>query len=71
MTVEIPNKVEDLPTSKTRFIGKAVDRVEDPQLLTGRAAFIDNLTMPGMARMIEISSTMMWLIPVRPVNSPA
>ena len=29
------------------------------------------VTMPGIARMIDRSSTMMWLIPVWPVNSPA
>jgi CO/xanthine dehydrogenase Mo-binding subunit len=46
--VTIPNRIADLPTSRARFIGRPVDRVEDPLLLTGRAEFIDNLTFPGM-----------------------
>jgi len=46
--VTIPNRIEDLPTSQARFIGRTVDRVEDPMLLTGRAEFIDNLSFPGM-----------------------
>jgi CO/xanthine dehydrogenase Mo-binding subunit len=37
-----------MPTSERRWIGREVNRVEDPQLLTGRTAFIDNLTLPGM-----------------------
>ncbi|MCP4035576.1 MAG: xanthine dehydrogenase family protein molybdopterin-binding subunit [bacterium] len=45
---EIPNKIEDLPTSKTRFVGKAVPRVEDPALITGEVEFIDNASRPGM-----------------------
>jgi len=48
MAVEIPKSIADLPNSAPRFIGKAVNRVEDPALLTGRAAFIDNWTLPGM-----------------------
>ncbi|MCP5044439.1 MAG: xanthine dehydrogenase family protein molybdopterin-binding subunit [bacterium] len=45
---KIPNKIEDLPTSKTRFVGKAVPRVEDPALITGEVEFIDNASRPGM-----------------------
>jgi carbon-monoxide dehydrogenase large subunit len=48
MAVEIPKSLADLPTSTPRFIGKAVNRVEDPQLLTGRTEFIDNVTLSGM-----------------------
>jgi 3-oxo-Delta1-steroid hydratase/dehydrogenase large subunit len=48
MATEIPNKIDDLPTSAVRFVGRAVNRVEDPLLLTGRAEFIDNVTLPGM-----------------------
>src|SRR5512140_3265971 len=48
MAVEIPKSLSDLPNSAPRFIGKAVNRVEDPQLLTGRTAFIDNVTLSGM-----------------------
>ena len=48
MAVEIPKDLSALPTSKVRFVGKPMDRVEDASLLTGKAAFIDNLTFPGM-----------------------
>ena len=48
MSVHIPNRIEDLPVSTKRFIGKEVERVEDRQLLTGRTPFIDNLSLPGM-----------------------
>jgi CO/xanthine dehydrogenase Mo-binding subunit len=44
----IPNRIEDLPTSTQRFIGKEVERVEDRQLLTGKTEFIDNVSLPGM-----------------------
>ncbi len=44
----IPNRIEDLPTTEQRFIGKEVERVEDRQLLTGRTEFVDNLSLPGM-----------------------
>jgi CO/xanthine dehydrogenase Mo-binding subunit len=45
---EIPKSFEEMPSTERRFIGKSVPRVEDPLLLTGRAEFIDNVTMPGM-----------------------
>jgi CO/xanthine dehydrogenase Mo-binding subunit len=45
---EIPNKIEQLPTSEARFVGKAVPRVEDPALITGEVEFIDNVSLPGM-----------------------
>ena len=48
MAVEIPKSLADLPTTNPRFVGKAVNRVEDPQLLTGRTEFIDNVTLSGM-----------------------
>ncbi len=48
MATEIPKKIEDLPTSSPRFVGKAVPRVEDPSLITGRTTFIDDLVLPGM-----------------------
>jgi carbon-monoxide dehydrogenase large subunit len=46
--VEIPKTLEDLPTSSPRWVGKAVKRVEDRSLLTGRTEFIDNVILPGM-----------------------
>ena len=48
MATVIPNKIEDLPTSEARFIGKSVPRVEDPSLITGEVEFIDNVSLPGM-----------------------
>lgn len=48
MSVRIPNKIADLPTTTQRFIGKEVLRVEDRQLVTGKTEFIDNVTLPGM-----------------------
>jgi CO/xanthine dehydrogenase Mo-binding subunit len=45
---QIPNKIEQLPTSEARFVGKAVPRVEDPALITGEVEFIDNVSLPGM-----------------------
>ena len=46
--VNIPKTLEGLPTSSPRWIGKSVKRVEDPLLITGRAEFIDNVTLPKM-----------------------
>ncbi len=48
MGIDIPKKLEDLPTSSPRFVGRAVERVEDRSLLTGRTEFIDNVSLPGM-----------------------
>lgn len=39
---------EDLPTSSVRFVGKHVNRIEDPALVSGTVEFIDNLSLPGM-----------------------
>jgi len=48
MAVEIPKRLEDLPTSSPRWVGREVKRIEDPELLTGRTQFIDNVVLPGM-----------------------
>ncbi len=48
MTAKIPQKLEDLPSSEPRWVGKDVKRIEDPKLVTGLADFIENLQMPGM-----------------------
>jgi CO/xanthine dehydrogenase Mo-binding subunit len=37
-----------LPTSAPRYVGRSVDRIEDPMLVTGRVEFIDNVSLPGM-----------------------
>ncbi len=41
-------RIEDLPTSKPRWVGKQVQRVEDAALVTGRARFVDDVALPGM-----------------------
>ncbi|MCP5041581.1 MAG: xanthine dehydrogenase family protein molybdopterin-binding subunit [bacterium] len=41
-------RIEDFPTSEVRWIGKQVQRVEDVALVTGRARFVDDVTLPGM-----------------------
>jgi CO/xanthine dehydrogenase Mo-binding subunit len=48
MTAKIHLKLEDLPSSEPRWVGKDVKRIEDPKLVTGLAEFIENLKMPGM-----------------------
>ena len=48
MAVEIPNTIHGIPNSSPKYIGKTIDRVEDPALLTGQTEFIDNLTFSGM-----------------------
>ncbi len=48
MPDEIPKTIAGLPTSKARFIGKPMQRIEDPLLVSGRVEFIDNAALPGM-----------------------
>ena len=49
MAIEIPALPEDMPTTSPRYVGKEVDRIEDPGLVTGSTQFIDNFELPGMA----------------------
>jgi CO/xanthine dehydrogenase Mo-binding subunit len=48
MAVDIPKRLEDLPASSPRFVGRAQRRIEDPALLTGRTTFIDDVELPRM-----------------------
>lgn len=48
MPIEIPALPEALPTSRTRYVGREVRRIEDPGLVSGTVAFIDNVALPGM-----------------------
>ena len=48
MAIKIPALPEQLPTAQPRFVGREVQRVEDPGLVSGTAEFIDNLSLPGM-----------------------
>lgn len=49
MAIEIPRLPEDMPTTSSRYVGKEVKRIEDPDLVTGAAQFIDNFSLPNMA----------------------
>lgn len=48
MAIEIPTLPEQLPNDASRYVGKAVNRVEDPALVSGTVEFIDNFSLPGM-----------------------
>ncbi|MCP5071088.1 MAG: xanthine dehydrogenase family protein molybdopterin-binding subunit, partial [bacterium] len=48
MALDIPKRLEDLPTSEPRWIGNRVRRKEDAALLTGRTEFIGDVALPGM-----------------------
>ncbi len=48
MSVNLPRSIEELPASAPHFIGRSVNRIEDPGLLTGQTEFIDNMSMPAM-----------------------
>jgi carbon-monoxide dehydrogenase large subunit len=39
-----------------RYVGKAVLRKEDPELVSGRARYVDNMTLPGMVWMEMVRS---------------
>jgi len=48
VVVELPKSLDDLPASSPRWVGKSMQRVEDPMLLTGRTEFIADVELPGM-----------------------
>lgn len=48
MPDDTPITLDGLPMSTRRWIGREVSRMEDPQLVTGRTEFIDNVVLPGM-----------------------
>ena len=41
-------RIEDIPASSLRFLGKNVQRVDDVALVTGSVEFIDNVSLPDM-----------------------
>jgi carbon-monoxide dehydrogenase large subunit len=43
-------------TTSTRLVGAPIKRVEDPQLFTGAARFLDDLTLPGVAHVAILRS---------------
>jgi CO/xanthine dehydrogenase Mo-binding subunit len=48
VAIDIPKSLDELPVSAPRFVGRAVPRVEDPGLVSGRTEFIDNVNVTGM-----------------------
>ncbi len=40
--------LEDIPTSERRWVGKEVNRIEDPEIVTGRTPYIDNTKVTDM-----------------------
>ena len=48
MAIEIPKSLDQLPTTRLRFVGRGIRRGEDAGLLTGRVEFIDDLVLPRM-----------------------
>jgi len=56
MAVENRTSIAELPISSARYIGKSVNRVEDPSLVTGRTEFIDNVSLPGMVHCAMLRS---------------
>lgn len=57
MSVEIPSRLKELPTSEPRWISRRVNRKEDPKLLTGRTTFVGDAAVPGMAHAAILRST--------------
>ena len=47
MTHQEP-RLEDIPASSLRFLGRDVPRIDDTALVTGRVEFIDNISVPYM-----------------------
>src|SRR5919201_6310387 len=41
-------EVAETPKQAQRYVGGGVLRKEDPELVTGQARFIDDITVPGM-----------------------
>lgn len=48
MAIDIPKRLQDMPTSELRWVGRRVNRKEDASLLTGSTEFIGDVVLPGM-----------------------
>ena len=44
-----------MSATETRHIGRAMLRKEDRPLLTGRATYVDNMTLPGTLAMVVVT----------------
>ncbi|HXF37321.1 MAG TPA: hypothetical protein VNO17_09100, partial [Actinomycetota bacterium] len=42
--------------TQERYVGQEVLRKEDPEFLTGRARYVDDMALPGMAWMAVVRS---------------
>lgn len=51
-----PNHQTSIPVTQPRYVGHDTPRVEDPQLLTGRAEYGDNIKVHGMLHMAVLRS---------------
>ena len=40
--------IEDTRPRSARYVGRSVQRVEDPRLLSGQGRYVDDITLPGM-----------------------
>src|ERR671936_2900038 len=49
-------EVAETPKQAERYVGGGVLRKEDPELVTGQARFIDNISVPGMVWMGVVRS---------------
>jgi carbon-monoxide dehydrogenase large subunit len=44
------------PEAASRFVGRRVERVEDPRMLTGRGRYLDDMDMPGLLHVAFVRS---------------
>ena len=44
-----PSRQRETPRADLKWIGKSMQRVEDPRLLAGKGRYIDDIVLPGMA----------------------
>jgi CO/xanthine dehydrogenase Mo-binding subunit len=44
-----PSRQREAPRADLKWIGKSIQRVEDPRLLAGKGRYIDDIALPGMA----------------------
>ncbi|MDP6184736.1 MAG: hypothetical protein QF609_13060, partial [Gammaproteobacteria bacterium] len=51
-----PSKRRAPPADNLRWIGKSMNRVEDPRLLTGYGKFADDIDVPNMAHAAVLRS---------------
>jgi carbon-monoxide dehydrogenase large subunit len=45
-----------MAVTERKYVGAAIPRKEDPELLTGEGRYVDDLTLPGMVHMVLVRS---------------